>query len=296
MKIENTNCMLVEKEGKILLVKRGNRTFHGWWCMPGGHFEAGENPLQAAQREANEEVGKVKVEKKPFMVFVHDWPADSHTPEPHQHRCHAFRAKITGDLRAGDDASELRWVTLEEARKLKITEYTRRVLEKLPEPEHFVVVDKNDNVTGKASREECHSNRSLMHRAVAVLVMNKKGEILLERRSAKKDLYPGFWGLVAGHAGAGEGYGQAAKREMMEETGAACRLRPLFKTILRMKEETEMEAVFTCTYEGPFRVNKEESDEVRFFPKEEIMKMLEAGKIPEGDSKVLRRFFKISKP
>jgi len=132
MKIEDTAVVVVrDSKDKILLVKRGNRTYHGWWCIPGGHAESRETPEQAAQREANEEIGEVKAGKKPFLVFLHDWPADSHTPEPHQHRCHAFMAKVTGELRPGDDAAEMGWFALEEAKKMKITEYTRKVLEKL---------------------------------------------------------------------------------------------------------------------------------------------------------------------
>jgi 8-oxo-dGTP diphosphatase len=128
MKVEDTNCIIVEKFGRILLVKRKNKTFHGWWCLPGGHAEAGENMHAAAQREANEEIGSVKVSGEPFTVFEHDWPADSHTPEPHMHRCHAFRAEITGSLRPGDDAAELGWYNMNEAMNLQLTEYTHRIL------------------------------------------------------------------------------------------------------------------------------------------------------------------------
>ena len=131
MKTENTACIVVEKDGKLLLVKRANPTFHGWWCFPGGHSEQGENPAQTAQREANEEVNGVQVEDKPFMVFVHDWPPDSHISEPHKHRCHTFRAKVVGEIKAGDDAAEFGWFTAEETKKLKLTNYTKRVLEEM---------------------------------------------------------------------------------------------------------------------------------------------------------------------
>ncbi len=130
-RVEDTNCMLVEKYGRILLVKRKNKTFRGWWCLPGGHAEAGETMQQAAQREANEEIGGAKVEPEPFMVFEHDWPADAHTPEPHKHRCHAFRAEITGSLRAGDDAAELGWFTISEALDKHITNYTYEILSRI---------------------------------------------------------------------------------------------------------------------------------------------------------------------
>lgn len=133
MKTENTNCTLVIKDGKILLTKRSGTNFVGWWCFPGGHAEKGETMHQAAQREANEEIGGVKVEAKPFMVFVHDWPSDRHTKEPHKHRCHAFRTRITGALRAGSDAAKLGWFTPEEAKKLRLTGYTEMILKHMYE-------------------------------------------------------------------------------------------------------------------------------------------------------------------
>jgi 8-oxo-dGTP diphosphatase len=132
MKTENTAVAVVRnKEGKILLVKRGGRTFHGYWSIPGGHAEKGETPEQTAQREANEEIGEVKIQGNPFMVFLHKWPADHSIKEPHQHKCHAFFGKVSGKLRAGDDAVELGWFTVEEAKKLKIVKYIRTVLDRL---------------------------------------------------------------------------------------------------------------------------------------------------------------------
>jgi ADP-ribose pyrophosphatase YjhB (NUDIX family) len=133
MKVENTNCVLVEKDGKVLLVRRLNITFHGWWCLPGGHAEKGESMAQAAQREIDEEVGGIKLEKEPFMVFLHDWPAEQHTNEPHKHRCHVYRGRMVGEMKAGSDAGELRWFTPEEAKNLKLTNYTEKVLNKLYE-------------------------------------------------------------------------------------------------------------------------------------------------------------------
>lgn len=131
MKIHNTAAILVEREGKVLLVKRLNKTFYGWWCVPGGHAEPGETPEQAAQKEASEEVGDIKVEGKPFMVFVHGWPPDHQIKEPHQHRCYTFRGRVAGKLRPGSDAGEMKWFSPEGAGKLKLTNYTERILKHL---------------------------------------------------------------------------------------------------------------------------------------------------------------------
>ncbi len=127
--IENTAAILVEKEGKILLVRRKNETFNGFWCLPGGHSEPGEEPADTAQREGNEEVGGVTVQGEPIMVFAHDWPGDSHVPENHVHRAHLFLGRVTGELKAGDDAAELGWFSPEEALSMDLTGYTRFIIE-----------------------------------------------------------------------------------------------------------------------------------------------------------------------
>jgi isopentenyl-diphosphate delta-isomerase type 1 len=291
MRIENTNCMVVRKEGKILLVKRGGIAFRGWLCFPGGHEEKGESHHQAAQREANEEIGEVKVENKPFLVFIHDWPVDGHTEEPHKHRCHVFKAKVAGELMAGDDAAELKWVTLEEASKLQITDYTRRVLELL---EPFVVVDEKDNVIGEATRIECHSGSKIIHRAAAIIIVNSKGEMLAEKRSLLKDIHTGKWTMcVGGHLQPGEAYDEAAIREVREEIGVKCKPKFLFKMLVETRFEREMLSVFSCSHDGPFNANREEVDEIKFVSRKEVLEMTRKGRLSEFDTQYMRRYFDI---
>ena len=44
-------------EGKILLVRRGTVVFKGYWALPGGRVDVGENVEQAVVREVEEETG-----------------------------------------------------------------------------------------------------------------------------------------------------------------------------------------------------------------------------------------------
>ena len=85
--------------------------------------------------------------------------------------------------------------------------------------EIFDVVDDRDRVIGKQTRREVH-RRGLKHRAVHVLVFNARGEVYLQKRSFKKDTFPGAWDSSAsGHLDSGETYDACSIREAREESG-----------------------------------------------------------------------------
>jgi len=54
---------------------------------------------------------------------------------------------------------------------------------------------------------------------VGALVTDESGRIYLQRRSLTRELFPGRWDLVGGHAEAGESVMRALARELSEETG-----------------------------------------------------------------------------
>ncbi|HXW36347.1 MAG TPA: NUDIX domain-containing protein [Nitrososphaerales archaeon] len=86
------------------------------------------------------------------------------------------------------------------------------------------VVDEEDVKVGTRPLREC-LELGLLHRAVAVLVFDKAGRVLIQKRSKDKAWYPGFWTLSAtGHVRSGETYAEAAERELREEAGITCEL------------------------------------------------------------------------
>lgn len=86
--------------------------------------------------------------------------------------------------------------------------------------EFFDVLNEKGNFTGKTeSREKCHKE-GLWHKAVVVFIINSKNQVLLQRRSPNKRMWPNMWDVTAGgHVLAGEFGFEAIIREAKEELG-----------------------------------------------------------------------------
>jgi isopentenyl-diphosphate delta-isomerase type 1 len=126
--------------------------------------------------------------------------------------------------------------------------------------EIFDVVNENDEVIGQAPRLEVH-RRKLNHRAVHVLVFNRRGELFLQKRSMSKDCFPGAWdSSAAGHLDRGEDYDACAVREVREELGVQLSEAPkrLFKVDACAETGHEFVWVYRCVHEGPFDLHPEE--------------------------------------
>lgn len=138
--------------------------------------------------------------------------------------------------------------------------------------ELFPIVDEEGNVTGKATRGECHNGSRLLHPVVHLHVFNSKGDIYLQKRPEWKDIQPGKWDTaVGGHVDYGETPEKALRREVREELGITD-FEPEFvdKYVFDSKRERELVYVNRTTYDGEIHPSTEELDGGRFWTMQEI--------------------------
>ena len=71
--------------------------------------------------------------------------------------------------------------------------------------EYFDILTAEGEFTNRVeSRKKCHKE-GLWHKAVALFIINSKNQVLLQKRSANKRMWPNLWDITAGgHVLAGE--------------------------------------------------------------------------------------------
>lgn len=140
--------------------------------------------------------------------------------------------------------------------------------------ELFYQVDENDIEIGSVTRKEAHSNPSIIHRSVALLLINEKNEMLFQKRSMQKDMNPGNWSYgVGGHVNYGSSYDETVKRELKEELGLIePNIKFLKKILVFTGIETEMKSVFELRLSTTPQINidRTEVDEVQWVKLDQI--------------------------
>lgn len=112
----------------VLLVKRATPPNAGEWAIPGGKVKLGETLQQAAEREILEETG-VHIRAGDVIYQFEIIKRDSHgTVQFHYIILDLAAIYLCGEPHAADDASEARWVTQDELRRLPANDITRKLL------------------------------------------------------------------------------------------------------------------------------------------------------------------------
>ena len=101
------SALMVDAQGRTLLVERGIDPRKGEWDLPGGFLEDGEDPKEGLKREMREELS-VDTEPGALLGLFPDTYA--YGGEVFNTLNAVYMASIvSGELRPGDDVSGVRW-------------------------------------------------------------------------------------------------------------------------------------------------------------------------------------------
>lgn len=105
--------VLVTEGGRVLLVRRGVPPEKGKWSLPAGFLDQGEDPRATAAREVREETGlEVSIER--LLDVYHNPPGQGGASIFILYLGHV----VGGRLRAGDDADEVDYFSLDDVPEL----------------------------------------------------------------------------------------------------------------------------------------------------------------------------------
>lgn len=136
------------------------------------------------------------------------------------------------------------------------------------------VVEPTGVVRGRALRSYVHGGSKVLHPVVHLHLINRYGEIFLQKRSMSKKLLPGRWDTaVGGHVSYGESLQEALYREASEELGAF-EFNPIYMGNYVFESDIEREFVSIFAAVGNFQLNpvNDEVDEGKWWSEKEIIK------------------------
>ena len=128
---------------------------------------------------------------------------------------------------------------------------------------HVVLVDENDREVGTMEKMEAHL-KGVLHRAFSVIIVNDKGEMLLQQRALDKYHSGGLWtNACCSHPYPGEDIIAAGERRLYEEMGIKSKLDTIGSFIYQCKfsnglTEHEFDHVLKGIYNEDPIINPEE--------------------------------------
>ncbi len=242
-----TTLCYIEKEKKYLMlhrVSKKNDINKDKWIGVGGHFEEGESPEECLLREVREETGLILTDWR-FRGIVTFCSEDY----PTEYMCLYTAEGFQGEL-ADCDEGTLEWVDKSRMNELQLWDGDILFLDLLrrevpffslklcyrkdgfwykavlngKELELFDICREDGTPTGRVKERSMVHRDGDLHRTVHMWIVRRRDDggvdVLLQKRSANKDSYPGCYDISsAGHMHAGDDFQESAVREIEEELG-----------------------------------------------------------------------------
>ena len=168
--------------------------------------------------------------------------------------------------------------------------------------EAVILVDENDSAIGSASKVSAHYQAGLLHRAFSVLMFDREGRLLLQKRADDKVTFPGVWAnSCCSHPLSSDteselidasGVKRAAIRKLHQELGISPDELSLndFHFVTKMMYsarmnadwiEREIDHILLIQADVDIKINQNEVSEIKWVSKQELHQIL-AGDIDIG--------------
>lgn len=320
MKSKLTTLCYIEKDDQYLMLHRiskKNDVNKDKWIGVGGHFEGDESPEECLLREVKEETGLTLTswQFRGIVTFCCEgWDTE--------YMCLYTADGFTGELLDCNEG-KLEWVDKAALKKFptwdgdflfydliernqpffslkfcyrKDGTWYRAVLDG-KECELFDLCDEDGTLTGTVRERGMVHRSGEWHRTVHIWVIRKKEkgfEVLLQKRSEKKDSHPGYYDISsAGHMRTGDDFEASAIRELEEELGIKAQKEELrfigyhqgyigeifWGEFFEDREISAMYLYETDLDESNLKLQTDEVEEVRFIDYEECLKQMEEGSL-----------------
>ena len=120
--------VVVWRDGKVLLIRRGKSPMRGRWSLPGGRQELGETVRAAAVREVREETG-VEIRLGALLDVVDTMRRDESGAVTQQYALVDFDADWTaGEPQAASDAERAEWADPDDLARYGLWSETLRII------------------------------------------------------------------------------------------------------------------------------------------------------------------------
>lgn len=117
-----------------------------------------------------------------------------------------------------------------------------------------------------------------------VWIMNSKGELLIQKRSKEKRLYPNLWSITSGGTDSGESTLDTVYREVKEELGIELKPEEL-ELMMSYKRNHDFVDVYLARKDiklEEITMQKEEVSDVKWVSKEDLEKLIKEEQTPKS--------------
>lgn len=262
------DAIVMNDEGKILLIRRTVPPYENHWSIVGGRIEVSDiNTEAAVQREVFEETGL-----EVAVTALVDVLADQNQEPPADPRFYIvqiiYAAEVRGGtLRATIEADQFRWVTLDQALAENLAFNHHRLLEIYRDKQARLITAKRRYYDEYFTRPYTYLVQNDYPRFSAnAIILNEKKEVLLAHRAQPQ--YVGYWDFPGGHMYVGETVEQCLRREVCEELGVDCEVGTLFHVYSdrgRHIKTASISGLYFVTIHSQQFLKNVEMDDFRYF-------------------------------